>query len=662
MTSLLNVKEEIRSSVLQNSMASEIANALNGLFTIEYFKRSQIHNKPHTILHCKPTRNVADALLLDREVLALGLSVTDIQVRTLHAAQDIINKSNGRLDQFFIIIVHADKNGDNKLRAWGREQGYKVVPIFRAKAGALPTSETLRRTLAQDLFTQDPFSLTGPVLADSEFFGRRNNAIETLRQLQTGRILSLFGIRKLGKTSLINRVVNLAREAGSPQIAMIDCSVEGFNKLSASDALKAVAKLCKLAGNRGYAHISEALKRSDQDLVPVFDDLWTQKKPTPLAIIFDEVDYVTPASPTQKHWKKDFNVFWREFRVVYQEAQRMGFPISVLVSGVSSQAFRAESFDGIENSVLHFVPEGYLPPFARDASKAMIKDLCKRCGLILNSPDQDRIAQACGDLPYWVRMAGSYIHRSIDIQGRPRELEAELVEKLLDEFVQAEGADAARVALEDLRRKYPEPIELLKYAVSVPNISLAEGKLLARYGLASQSAGTVKVTSTMIREGLQIITTPHIPTQADTAEEIEDSLKALNLASEEWAEELSILSRRRNLVERKLREFVHFALKLTVEKGENWVDKVLKALPERQRNELAQLSGDSLLNKLFWKDLGAIITKYWSSFEKTLGDKRRFETAMDLVNDRPDAHAKPVDAADIALYRRELTWLEDRLA
>ena len=661
MAGLHNVRSEIQSSVSQNSMASEIADALDGLFTIEHFKKFQAYSKSYVALHCKPTRNVADALLLDREVLALGVNVSDIQVRTLHVAQEIINNSSGRLDQKFMIIIHADKGGDEKLRTWGREQGYKVVPIFRAKAGALPTSETLRRVLAQDLFTQDPFSLTGPVLADSEFFGRRNSALETLRQLQSGRILSLFGIRKIGKTSLINRVVNLAREAGSPKIAMIDCSVEGFNKLNAAEALKAVAKVCKLAANRGYAHISDAVKRSDHELVPVFDDLWSQPNPAPLAIIFDEVDYVTPASPTKPHWQKDFNLFWREFRVVYQEAQRMGFPLSILVSGVSSQAFRVESFDGIENSVLHFVPEGYLAPFARDASKAMIKDLCKRCGLVLNDSDQEKIAQTCGDFPYWIRMAGSYIHRAVEIKGRPRNLEAEVVEKLLSEFVEAEGADAAKVALEDLRRKSPEPVLLLEHAASVPQITLAEGKLLVRYGLASLISGSVTVTSAMIREGLRSLTEQSVLIEKKSQPEQEASA-TLTLASEEWAEELAVLNRRRNLVERKLREFIHFALKLSTTKGENWVDKVLKSLPERQRTELSPLSGEALLNKLFWKDLAAIIGKHWTTFESTLGDKRRFETAMDLVNDRPDAHAKPVDAADIALYRRELTWLEDKLA
>ncbi|HEX7637607.1 MAG TPA: hypothetical protein VF457_04355 [Burkholderiaceae bacterium] len=660
MAHLLNVKEEVRANVARSSLAAEVCNALDGLFTIEFYKNHEANRRKHVVLHCKPTRTISDALLLDREVLALAINVKDLQVRTLHAARDIILESAGRLDPAFMIIVHADSSGDEKLRNWGREQGYKIIPIYRPVAGAIPPTESLRRNLARDLFAYDPFSLTGPVLSDTDFFGRRNTAIETLRQLQSGRIISIFGIRKLGKTSLINRIVAAARESGDPSIAMIDCSVDGFNKLSAADALKAIAKVAKMASTRGYAHITEALKRSDKELVPVFDDLWSIKNPQPLALVFDEIDYITPASPTRPLWRSEFNSFWREFRVVYQEAQRMGFPLSVIVSGVSSHAFRVESFDGIENAVLHFVPEGYLAPFARHASKQMIKDLCKRCGLVLMEQDQDRLAAICADFPYWIRLAGSYLHRAVDVQGRPRTLEPELVTSLLNDFVDAEGVDVAKVALEDLRRKTAEPIELLKRAAATTHLPLAEGKLLLRYGLATQTPNGVSVTSAMIKAGLTALGEQGPPARASL--EREDRTAPLALAPQEWAEELSVINRRRTLMERKLREFIHFSLKFAAKTGENWVDTVLKTLPERQRVELSSLSGDALLNKLYWRDLSIVILKHWPHFEKVLGDKRRFELAMDLLNDRPDAHAKPVDAADVALHRRELQWLEERLA
>lgn len=658
MANLNNVREEIRARVQRNGIAAELANALQGLFTIEDLRKHSAHNWDHTIMHCKPTRTMSESLLVDREVLAMITNVDDIQFRTLHVAREIIQASQGRLEPSLFVVVHADANGDEKLRGWGREQGYKIVPIFRNKAGAIPKSEILRQRLAQDLFVYDPFSLTGPVLADADFFGRKTNATDTLRQLERGGIISLFGIRKIGKTSLINRVTNLAREGRALNVAMIDCSVEAFYSLSAAEALRAVAKIAKMAATRGYAHITEALKRSDEELIPVFDDLWSSaEQRKPLALIFDEVDYITPASPTRMHWRQDFNSFWREFRVVYQEAQRMGFSLSVLVSGVSSQAFKQESFDGVENSVLHFIPETYLSPFDRHASAQMIRDLSKRCGLVFSDEDRNRIAEACGDFPYWIRLAGSFIHRELEMVGRPLVVDSAVLTGLLKDFVESDGVDASRVALEDLRRKYAEPVELLKKAASVPYLPLSEGKLLLRYGLAEKTHSGVALQSSMIRAGLSAMSE-----LGEVKMPATDHSGGLYLPTEEWAEELSVINRRRNLIERKLREFVHFTLKLTAERGENWTDKVLKSLTERQRTELASLSGDALLNKLYWKDIGNVINRNWSSFEKVLGDKRRFDASMELLNDRPDAHAKQVDAADIALYRRELTWLEERLA
>jgi hypothetical protein len=34
---------------------------------------------------------------------------------------------------------------------------------------------------------------------------------------------------------------------------------------------------------------------------------------------------------------------------------------------------------------------------------------------------------------------------------------------------------------------------------------------------------------------------------------------------------------------------------------------------------------------------------------------------MEITNDRPDAHAKEIDLADIALYRKHLSWLEEKV-
>lgn len=658
MASLTNVRDEIRERFRQHAIAAELADAMLGLFTIEDLSVHSAYKWRHTILFCKPTKTIAESLLLNREVLAMITNVDDLQVRTLHVAKGIIQSTKGRLEPALFFVVHADPRGDEKLRSWGREQGYKIIPIYRSRKGEIPSPEGLKRKLSEDLFAYDPFSLTGPVHEDADFFGRKANATDTLRHLEHGAILSFFGIRKIGKTSLINRVISLARSTKSLNVAMIDCSVEAFYGLGAKEALGVVAKASRMAATRGYAHITEALKVSNEEILPVFDGLWSNAEhKKPLALIFDEVDYITPASPTAPHWGDEFNRFWREFRAVYQEAQRMNFRLSVLVSGVSSQAFKIESFGGVENAVLHFVPETYLSPFARQASTEMIKALSKRCGLAFSTDDRERIAEACGDFPYWIRLAGSFMHRELEVADRPYTVDSELVGHLLKEFVVSDGADVARVALEDLRRKYPESFRLLEEAAAKPCLSLSHGSLLLRYGLVSKISGGVSLQSAMVRSGVEASMRVREAVPAPTAPD-----PGLRLEVDEWAEELANVNRRRNQLERKLRELIHITLKLSAKSNESWVQKVLSALPEKQRAQLSPLSGDALLNKLYWKDICTVMHRNWEPFNTLFGDKKRFEHAMDVLNDRPDAHAKPVDQADLSLYRRELDWLDARLA
>ncbi len=123
-----------------------------------------------------------------------------------------------------------------------------------------------------------------------------------------------------------------------------------------------------------------------------------------------------------------------------------------------------------------------------------------------------------------------------------------------------------------------------------------------------------------------------------------------------------MINRRRNLLERSLREFLRVVLKVNAPKGTVWTQLVMECLPARRKAELSALAGDALLPKLFWQEIEHVLSRHWQFFDSTFGDKKRFQLAMGLLNDRPDAHAKPLDAADLALYRRELTWLEQRIS
>lgn len=629
-----------------------VAALANSFYTTNYRSNFTRFGASYRSLFCKPTKALADSLAIDREVLCLLAPYETLHARTLNVIQEILQSESPRLEETIALVMHRDPRGDSQLRNWGREQGITILPIYKEKHGALPTALALRQRFAHELYSSDPFQRTGPVSRDVDFFGRRDEAIALLRHLESGTIRSIFGIRKVGKTSLIGRLIDLSMKGGGPRIAMIDCSAAAFHKLDTAGALSALAKTCKMAAHRGYAHVTEAIKSSGHELSGTFDELWqTEAGKRPLVVIFDEVDYVTPESPASPQWAEQFNDFWREFRVLKQESERHGMTLGVLVSGVSSKYFRSEEVNGVENPVLHFVPEEYLTTFHPAAAAAMIRTIGRRAGLYFEEESAERIAIACGGFPFWIRIACSYINGQMEIDARPQRVDPEQVNRLIEQFIEVEGIDVARVALSNLRRYEPSLFADLERLLS-GNMPLRESRLLVRLGIAEQTDGRGVVTSTLLRAALTEMMVDA------TATPLVQALQG-SWSDDQWAEELSVINKRRNLLERDLRSFVRFSLKAS---GSKLHEAVIDSVPEHRRQHLRGLTGDALMSGLYWIELKSVIRRHWELFEQTLGDKARFSNTMDLLNDRPDAHAKPIDAADLALQRRELEWLERRIS
>jgi hypothetical protein len=192
-------------------------------------------------------------------------------------------------------------------------------------------------------------------------------------------------------------------------------------------------------------------------------------------------------------------------------------------------------------------------------------------------------------------------------------------------------------------------------------VPLREARPLLRYGLVRQRGTDVLIESEMVVQGLELLRRS-LAEDAMTQSTVGLEPVGLGLDEGEWAEELASIGRRRNILERKTREFIRVVLKMSLPAGRQWANTVLSSLDSRRRAECAGLAPDTLMSKLYWIELSSIIRREWIHFERFFEDKKRLQNAFLLLNERPDAHAKDVDLADVALQRRELTWLEQRIA
>lgn len=273
------------------------------------------------VLYVKPVKRVARLLAADREFVVVCSTFEDQQPRTVQVATDIIDDSDGRLENTIAVILHRDAAGNKKLKNWGRELGLRVIPLYMPNV-ELPAGEQLERLLFSEFYSHDPFDVTGPVHDDNEFYGRRDEAQDLARQLRQGQIRSCLGIRKIGKTSIINRVLYVSQDYHDCHNVMIDCSKDMIWSMSAGQLLDATAAAVYVAVEDKESYAEVGALGSEQIVSNAYNKLVeaVRRAPGPVILFFDEVDYITPGSPTAAaRWRTEFNLFWRNLRAAYQE-------------------------------------------------------------------------------------------------------------------------------------------------------------------------------------------------------------------------------------------------------------------------------------------------------------------------------------------------------
>lgn len=621
-------------------------------------------------LFAKPSKRFSRLLTVESEILVLVSAFREQQFRTIAQMRDIIEQAQGRLEQTVAILVHCELSAENKIKKWGRQKGLSILPLYYDEG--LPSAEKLESALVGELFSHDPFDITGPVSDDSQFYGRRTEALDLARKLNSGQIRSYLGIRKIGKTSILNRSIAEAQKHYSAKCAVIDCSKDNIWNMNASQLMTSISEAIVRMNKYKESQIVITPSQENKTINDAADDLLREVNECESSIIlfFDEVDYITPGSPTGQHWKSDFNIFWRNLRAVYQDTCRFNHNLGIFISGVSSKWFSVESINGIENAALAFVPEEYLSPMPKGASEQMIKILARTSGLQFEDNGEAIISEFCSDIPYWIRKACSYIHRKVPVANRPSKISTKEVKILLQEFLEREGGVLSRVAIMHLLKVFPElrEVAISVFKNDITKCSKLHLNTLEKYGVIKNNP--VAISGEMMKEGIKLFvdiienevpTTVTFPTET-VKESIKDNLQFETY--DEWADELAILNRDRNILEKKLRQIVVNFIRMDSlgnnTKGST-TDRILKVIESTKRTQFSNLSPEQILEKFMWTDLVRLIEKEWQLFDKLFGDKVQFQFQAMNVNYRTDAHAKDADKADIALQRNSVRWIEEKL-
>ncbi|WP_434513063.1 nSTAND1 domain-containing NTPase [Clavibacter nebraskensis] len=333
-------------------------------------------------------KNIFD---LHREIQVLFTEYEHVEPRTLSVIQARVRRDM-RVEPDLAIIVSRDPTVTQTTRRRAGEMALIAVDLEEVRDGASPPLHTL---IARAVSTVDHYNVTTPVQDPSGFYGRDAEIDSIASDIQRAVSVGVFGLRKAGKTSLLNAIKGTRDTARGDITVTLDFSaivspgqfrfaiLEGFWAAinDATGAQRFRPRLLTL--NR------EGLRKThDQDP----SDNWIQDLKTmleftdsPALLVIDEIDQAFP--PRSSLDLDDAAGIFRalvQLRSLIQEQHKL----VLLCAGVDPALFERPLIDGKDNLLYKLIRLVWLAPMPKEEMAHMIRSLGRRMGVRIRGHEE----------------------------------------------------------------------------------------------------------------------------------------------------------------------------------------------------------------------------------------------------------------------------------
>jgi tetratricopeptide (TPR) repeat protein len=394
------------------------------------------------------------------------------------------------------------------------ENNEALVPLDDGDltAGPKNAQNVLSQLLAQFLGARDLYLSTLPV-SGRRFYGRERLLVQVTDQVHRGEFIGVFGLRKMGKTSLVYQLRDekLSKDA----VAYID--------LQASDALITrsfgpihweierellrrtaqrwphLGRLLRLARYPKYSDIAHGDNRTALIFAEDMRELLAAiaggkaKGPQRIVIILDELERILPIN-TQPPVAG-----YLEFFALLRGLAQTGGAISSVVVAANSLISEKASWEGRENPVFALYQPIFLPPFSDKDTFNMVRELGKGMSVYWDDDALDAVYFEMGGHPFLTRQLCSRIIQANHL--RPLRIDAEMVNAAVSSFIREETDKFAQI-MELLHTYFPEEEKVLEQCAQGKVIGEATDqglKHLAGYRLLDTDGPTPRVTPNALR-------------------------------------------------------------------------------------------------------------------------------------------------------------------
>ncbi len=605
------------------------------------------YNSEYKYIIISPTDIYRDMFNLDREIIVVFSPYDTIQARTLDVFEYVAKKhSTLRIEKICNVLISADTNIEASLNDLikNEPESQVIIPFSYEELKKITDSFFFRNRFRQYFYTRDLFAFEAPLKKDIYFFGRADLIQELINRLKSGENSGIFGLRKTGKTSLINGIErNLSKEG--IKTAIIDCQDTSFNQRRWYEALHYICEKVKEALDAPFDIPEESTftNKNASALTEKFLKSCRSKVDGPLFIIFDEIENISRDTAPAEHWcnEKDFALFWQSLRSIFQRNLNL---ISYLIVGTNPTCIETPKIDNVDNPIFNHFDPLYIPGFDVRETREMTRKLGKRMGIKFDEALYAKLTEDFGGHPFLMRHVCSLIAKEVAEAERPVAVGRKTYKQSREKFINHHSSYLEMI-MSVLRDSYPDEFDMLSMLANddigtfeeFAELHPSYTSHLVGYGIIKKDRNVYDFNIDAVRD--------YILKQSQ--------YKKINLSQDEmWAE----ISKRRNAAEKKLRKVVKMLLKahLGAAKAQ---EETLNIFGGRRKTNLSKLAYDELFDtsksEIYFSDLSKIISKHWSafsnSFEKTKQDTFK---QLDFINtSRCDAHAKDISKEQFSYFR-----------
>lgn len=445
------------------------------------------------LLYCEPEDHIRERFDLAPELLVLLVPSHTAQARDIEKAEQALLRDY-RLDRGLVLVAARDDQAAVNLEQSARHTGRTYVFLSFARIlDASDPQEWMRRVLLEQLGSSDLFAASAPVFG-WDFAGRKREIEAIRKHLLGGRPVGMYGLRKVGKTSLLlvirNQLIQDARPApgaaDEPARIIVPVHLDllkvsfaqqnrvGFMRALIKSTYEALAQVGldarglglepDLGETRRLRELApDQVDRAGTEMLEMLID-WAREQPMRRAIMLFIDEYERLLGGSEFPQEQGIAI------LDYLRGLVQSYPgvFNFLVAGLSRRLASTPTLAGRQNPLFNFLVDFPLAGLEHKEMNELVRKISRRLSMRLDHDALALIWEESGGHPFLARELGRTIDKAIPIETRlSRPITREDVVRLRETFrreVESTMVEMGR-AVSELA---PDILFTLSYLISSP--------------------------------------------------------------------------------------------------------------------------------------------------------------------------------------------------